>query len=120
MCCLTYVHNTTYTLSLLFCPIDSWHGRCPYHKKILGFLQQLLPNPPPCMQPDLPSDVNTPERGGGDPTSDGNTLVERTDSNQHNDLGEVIIPCRDKHDAGLGWFGLDDLPIYWESRPVRF
>ena len=72
------------------------------------------------MQPDLPSDVNTPERGGGDPTSDGNTLVERTDSNQHNDLGEVIIPCRDKHDAGLGWFGLDDLPIYWESRPVRF
>ena len=50
-------------------------------------------------------DVNTPERGGGDPPSDGNTLVERTNKNQHNDLGDVIAPCRDKPDAGL-----DDLP----------
>ncbi len=54
-------------------------------------------------------DFNTPERGGGDPPLDGNTLVERTHSNQHNNLGEVITPCRDKPDAGL-----DDLPIYWE------
>ena len=53
-----------------------------------------------------PSDVNIPERGGGDPSSDGITLVERTHSNQHNDLGEVITPCRDKPDAGL-----DDLPM---------
>ena len=44
---------------------------------------------------DPPSDVNTLERRGGDPPSDGNTLVERTPSNQHNDLGEVILPCRD-------------------------
>ena len=56
---------------------------------------------------DPPSDVNTLERRGGDPPSDGNTLEERTPSNQHNDLGEVITPCRDKPDAGL-----DDLPIY--------
>jgi hypothetical protein len=35
-------------------------------------------------------DVNTPERGGGDPPSDENTLVERTRSNQHNVLGEVV------------------------------
>ena len=44
---------------------------------------------------EAPSDINTPERRGGDPPSDGNTLVERTPSNQHNDLGEVITPCRD-------------------------
>ena len=44
---------------------------------------------------DPPSDVNTLERRGGDPPSDGNTLEERTPSNQHNDLGEVITPCRD-------------------------
>jgi hypothetical protein len=50
---------------------------------------------------DPPLDVNTPKRGGGDPPSDGNTLVERTHKNQHNDLGEVITPCRDKPDAGL-------------------
>ena len=50
---------------------------------------------------DPPSDVNTLERRGGDPPSDGNTLEERTPSNQHNDLGEVITPCRDKPDAGL-------------------
>ncbi len=55
-------------------------------------------------------DVNTPEKGGGDPPSDENTLVERTHSNQHNVLGEVVTPCRDQPDAGL-----DDLPIYWES-----
>ena len=59
---------------------------------------------------DPPLDVNTPERGGGDPPSDENTLVERTHSNQHNVLGEVVTPCRDQPDAGL-----DDLPIYWES-----
>ena len=52
---------------------------------------------------DPPSDVNTMERRGGDPPSDGNTLVERTPSNQHNDLGEVITPCRDKPDALLVW-----------------
>jgi hypothetical protein len=39
---------------------------------------------------DPPLDVNTPERGGGDPPSDENTLVERTRSNQHNVLGEVV------------------------------
>ena len=50
---------------------------------------------------DPPSDVNTLERRGGDPPSDENTLEERTPSNQHNDLGEVITPCRDKPDAGL-------------------
>jgi hypothetical protein len=44
---------------------------------------------------DPPSNGNTPERGGRDPPLDGNTLVERTHSNQHNDLGEVITPCRD-------------------------
>ena len=35
------------------------------------------------------------ERRGGDPPSDGNTQVERTPSNQHNDLGEDITPRRD-------------------------
>jgi hypothetical protein len=47
---------------------------------------------------DLPSDINTLEleRRGGDPPLDGSTLVERTPGNQHNDLGEVITPCRDK------------------------
>jgi len=60
---------------------------------------------------DPPLDVNTPEKGGGDPPSDENTLVERTHSNQHNVLGEVVTPYRDQSDAGL-----DDLPpIYWES-----
>jgi hypothetical protein len=44
---------------------------------------------------DPPLDVNTLERGEGDPRPDSNTLVERTHSNQHNDLGEVITPCRD-------------------------
>ena len=57
---------------------------------------------------DPPSNGNTPERGGGDPPLDVNTperegetlhrifntLVERTHSHQHNDLGEVITPCR--------------------------
>jgi hypothetical protein len=57
---------------------------------------------------DPPSDGNTPERGGGDTSLDGNT-TERTHSNQNNDLGVVITPCRDQPDAGL------DLPIYWES-----
>ena len=56
---------------------------------------------------DPPSDGNTPERGGGHPPSDGNT-PQRTHSNQNNDLGVVITPCRDQPDAGL------DLPIYWE------
>jgi hypothetical protein len=58
---------------------------------------------------DPPSDGNTPERGGGDPPLDGNT-PQRTHSNQNNDLGVVITPCRDQPDAGL-----DNLPIYWES-----
>jgi hypothetical protein len=58
---------------------------------------------------DPPSDGNSLERGGGNPPLDGNT-PERTHSNQHNDLGEVITPCRDQPDAGL-----DNLPIYWES-----
>jgi len=61
---------------------------------------------------DPPSDVNTPERGGGDPPLDGNTLVERTHSNQHNDLVQVITPCRDKPDAGL-----DDLPVSVQTIP---
>ncbi len=55
------------------------------------------------------TDGNTLEREGGDPPLDGNT-PQRTHSNQKNDLGEVITPCRDQPDAGL-----DDLPIYWES-----
>jgi hypothetical protein len=57
---------------------------------------------------DPPSDGNTPERGGGDTPLNGN-ISERTHSNQNNDLGVVITPCRDQPDAGL------DLPIYWES-----
>jgi hypothetical protein len=56
------------------------------------------------MQPDLPSDVNTPERGGGDPTSDGNTLVERTDSNQH--MIWVKSSYHAETNMMLGWAGL--------------
>jgi hypothetical protein len=36
-----------------------------------------------------------PGEGRRNPPSDWNTLIERTHSNQHNDLGEVITPCRD-------------------------
>jgi hypothetical protein len=52
-------------------------------------------NTPESGRGDPPSDVNIRERGGGDPPPDWNKLVERTYSTQHNDLGEVITPCRD-------------------------
>jgi hypothetical protein len=65
--------------------------------------------------------------GGGDPPLDGNTPKRTHTSNNNNDLGVTITPCRDQQvgvvaasgdkvvgtqhgsDAGL------DVPIYWES-----
>jgi hypothetical protein len=60
---------------------------------------------------DPPSDINTLERRGGDPPSDGNNLVERTPSNQHNDLVDHHTTQRQPDD------GLDDLPVSVQTIP---
>ena len=55
MCCLTYVHNTIHTLSHCYCPMDSWHGRLSYHKKILGFLHTTTTTQPPPLHATRPA-----------------------------------------------------------------